>query len=131
MKFIKSFYKKIVPEKTRINIRFFLLKIFSFQYKGNNVTCNCCNKNFDLFLPYGDLEIKRQNAACPWCFSLERNRMLWDYLNKSTLLRANISVLHFAPEKSIEHILKNNRNIKYHGVAQRRDTVVFKSNRHR
>lgn len=113
MKYIKIHYKKILPEKIRINIRFLIYKIISYRYRGNKVTCNCCNKKFNRFLPYGDREVKRLNAACPWCLSLERTRMLWSYLCKSTFLKNKNKILHFAPAKILENLLKNNPNIDY------------------
>jgi len=111
--YIKIIYKSLIPEKTRISIKIFIRKIISLKYKGDNVRCNCCNKHFSEFLPYGDTKIKRLNAACPWCNSLERTRMLWSFLNKSDFLKKNTKVLHFAPAKIIEKLLKNNTNITY------------------
>ena len=113
MKLLSIIYRKILPEKTRIKIIIFIRKIYSFRLRGEKVTCNCCNKSFKRFLPYGDLMIKRENACCPWCSSLERTRMLWDYLEKSNLLNNNNKVLHFAPETVIEKTLLKNVNINY------------------
>lgn len=113
MSLVKKFYKKILSEKARIQIKIFIRKTRSIILKGNNVTCNCCNKSFKHFLPYGDSKIKRVNACCPWCSSLERTRMLWDYLEKANLLKNNIKVLHFAPETTIEKKLIKNNNINY------------------
>lgn len=113
MNFLKKIYKTLFKEKTRIQIIVLLKKISSITYSGTNVTCNCCNKNFSKFLPYGDSKIKRSNAICPWCQSLERTRMLWDFLNNSEHLKKGNKVLHFAPAKVIENILKTNKNINY------------------
>ncbi len=113
MNFLKVIYKKILSEKVRIQSIMFVRKLQSYKYGGNNVTCNCCNKSFLKFLPYGDSKIKRENARCPWCSSLERTRMLWDFLVKSNILKNNIKVLHFAPESTIEKKLLKNKNINY------------------
>jgi len=113
MNLLKKNYKKFLSEKTRIKIIVFIWKIYSFRLRGKKVTCNCCNKSFKHFLDYGNSKIKRKNACCPWCFSLERTRMLWDYLEKSDLLKNNKKVLHFAPETIIEKKLLKNNNINY------------------
>lgn len=113
MYYLKKIYKSIVPEKKRIVFKIFIRKFTSYAYLGNKVTCNCCKKKFKYFLPYGDSKIKRLNAACPWCQSLERTRMLWDFLSKSSYLKKNAKILHFAPANSVEDLLKKNKDIDY------------------
>lgn len=67
---------------------------------GDNVHCVCCNKSFITFLPYG--VVRRANALCPNCGSLERHRLHWHYMkNKTTLFSGNTKrwkLLHVAPE---------------------------------
>lgn len=111
--FFKKIYTNLISEKRRILIKKSFRKIISLKYAGNNVTCNCCNKNFTEFLPYGDTNIKRLNAACPWCYSLERTRMLWWFLKTSNLLQNNNKILHFAPAPIIEEKLQNNIDVNY------------------
>ena len=81
-------------------------------YIGRKYTCPCCEGKFDLFLDSG---IKRRKSVrCPKCRSLERQRLLWLYLkNKTEILREKISLLHIAPECSIERNLKERENINY------------------
>lgn len=110
---IKIIYKKLIPEKKRIQFNVLLKKINSYKYLGKGVTCNCCNKKFKYFLPHGDSKIKRLNAECPWCQSLERTRILFDFLNKSTFLKNKNKILHFAPAKSLESFFLKNKNILY------------------
>lgn len=110
---IKKIYKKNLPEKLRINIRFLIKKINSVSYRGNQVKCNCCNKEFREFGSYGDREVKRVNAVCPWCSSLERTRVLWWYLSGSNLLNNQNKILHIAPERAIEKKLQKNNSIEY------------------
>lgn len=66
-------------------------------YEGNKVTCLICNSKFREFAPFG--LIKRSNAKCPNCGSLERHRLIWTYIKKKNLLNKPLSILHFAPEK--------------------------------
>lgn len=67
---------------------------------GDNVHCVCCNKSFITFLPFG--LVKRANALCPNCGSLERHRLHWHYMeNKTTLFSGSakrLKLLHVAPE---------------------------------
>lgn len=109
---IKGIYKKLLPEKFRINIRFQLSKLTYFFYLGNQFYCNCCNKSFRKFLPKGN--VKRENAQCPYCGSLERTRLLLLYLqNETGLFRKNaFKLLHFAPENALFSIFKE-LNIEY------------------
>ncbi len=79
--------------------------------------CCFCEKNVGGFLPYkggwktapkmmsalnvvgSDLD----NFSCPVCFSHDRERHLWYYLNESKLLDSmtNSKILHFAPERHL------------------------------
>ena len=97
---LKTIYKAMIPEKTRIRWRYLVYRIRALFYFGNNVQCPVCDHRFNKFLPKGNIE--RNNAECPLCGSLERNRLLWLYLNKeTTLLYQKIKVLHFAPENCL------------------------------
>jgi SAM-dependent methyltransferase len=109
---LKKYIKLLIPENARINIRYFMFKIRALIYSGNNYTCNCCGKNFRKFLTYGN--IPRQNAACPYCNSLERNRVLWFYLQDEIGIEsARIKLLHFAPERILKENIKKLKNIDY------------------
>ncbi|MFC5283382.1 class I SAM-dependent methyltransferase [Pedobacter alpinus] len=49
----------------------------------------------------------RENAACPYCNSLERTRLLNYYLiNETDIFSGNKSILHFAPEYTLAKQLK-------------------------
>ena len=109
---IKKIFQSIIPIKQRINLRYFSYKIRAIKYYGNRYTCNCCGKSFRKFLDYGN--IKRQNAACPFCDSLERNRVLWFYLkNELKIETEKIKLLHFAPERILKKNIKKLKNIDY------------------
>lgn len=81
--------------------------------KGNDVTCNCCGKSFGTFLPKGNGIEERQNAMCPNCFSLERTRLLYFYLQRETSVFQDKekAVLHFAPEQILKKQLKKDRTV--------------------
>ena len=74
------------------------LKVLSLVYRGSNVTCPICSKSFKKFLPYGRIT-PRENALCPSCLSLERHRLIWLYLQRTTdFFSSRKKVLHIAPE---------------------------------
>ncbi|AUC86446.1 hypothetical protein CW731_14670 [Polaribacter sp. ALD11] len=114
MSYLKKIYQFILPKYFRASIHNLYWKTWKVKLifdKGNNVSCNCCNKNFSKFLAYGDYK-KRENARCPYCLSLERTRMLWGFLKDSKYLK-NTSILHFAPSKVIEDKLKKKSLVNY------------------
>jgi len=83
-------------------------------HRGDRVFCPICNSNFKKFAPYG--LVKRENAKCYNCGSLERHRLLWKYLNERTTFFNNdekIRLLHFAPEKCLYDIFSKNKNLDY------------------
>jgi len=112
---IKRIYKKLFSEKRRLQNRLLLNKITSVFYLGSNYYCNCCGKSFRKFRPKGTKLAVRQNAACPYCGSLERTRTLLFYIEKETdLLNNKLKLLHFAPEWCLIPIFKRTENLEYY-----------------
>lgn len=96
---IKSIYKKLLSERSRNSIRNEINRFTSVIYRGSRFTCNCCGHSFKKFLPKGTSIEQRENAQCPDCGSLERNRLLLFYLERETeVFNKTLKVLHFAPE---------------------------------
>ena len=63
-------------------------------------------------MPHGI--IKRANAECPYCHSLERHRLQWIYMkDKTNLFKKKLSILHFAPEAAFSSKLLSLKNINY------------------
>lgn len=95
---IHTIYKKLIPEKLRINFRRNVGKLIYPIYFGNKYHCNCCGKRSRKFLAKGN--IRRLNAQCPFCQSLERTRLLDFYLQEELKLytQKGINLLHIAPE---------------------------------
>ena len=84
-------------------------------YKGNNVKCCICGAEYKKFASYGN--VKRANAKCLNCNSLERHRLVWKYLNdKTDLLSDNNQkkLLHFAPENLFFKMFIKQKNIEYY-----------------
>lgn len=50
---------------------------------------------------------RRENAVCPCCGSLDRERFVhWVLMNKTNIYQSQGKILHFAPEKGIERRLR-------------------------
>lgn len=83
--------------KTRL--RYPLKKLF---YLGNRYYCPICKSHIRLLQEAGI--IRRQNAKCPVCGSLERHRLAWLVLEKHTSLFDGQpkKMLHIAPEGYLE-----------------------------
>jgi SAM-dependent methyltransferase len=80
--------------------------------KSNNIECPICNEKAPQFLPFG--VVKRNNALCPKCHSLERHRLLWLYLKSRTnILSRKLSILHFAPENCLKNTFKTMNSVEY------------------
>ena len=69
-----------------------------------------------VFDSYG--KSKRENARCPSCTSLERNRGLYLYLKNSFTVsdKGKQKVLHVSPEKSLVNFFRKNNDIDYYPV---------------
>jgi predicted SAM-dependent methyltransferase len=100
----------------------------SLLYRGNKVECPLCNQRFRSFVPaVRPSGPNRLNELCPNCGARDRHRHLWLYLkNETNLLLENSRVLHFAPERIFERLLKAQRNLDYVSAdLQRRRAAVL------
>ncbi|MEN8249307.1 MAG: methyltransferase domain-containing protein, partial [Bacteroidota bacterium] len=97
MKGLISFGIRYVPRKYLQLFSHWIAKILSVFYLGNKVSCNVCGHHYRKFLPYG--RKARSNALCPNCLSLERHRMMWQFLqDKTDFFTQGKKILHIAPE---------------------------------
>lgn len=79
-------------------------------YRGERFACPCCGGSFGRLAPQGG----RRNARCPRCWSAERHRLLWLYVERETdLLSVPRRVLHFAPEAAIAERLAAQPQLEY------------------
>jgi len=124
MKKIKKFIKKMVPKKYHRKILFlynYLRSLFLFGFKYH---CNFCNGHFRKLLQVGlknDIAINLiggglRYSLCPRCHSSDRERLVyWYIVNKTNILHSQkmIRLLHIAPEKNLQKVLKTFGKIKY------------------
>ncbi len=87
-------------------------------YEGDKVYCPVCKSRFEIFASHGLVKgaLKRENAKCVNCGSLERHRLLFLYLSNKTNLfddKSKLRLLHFAPEKFFYEIFSQKQNIEY------------------
>lgn len=77
-----------------------VLPIARHLFQGDALYCPVCDQHTGRFLSYG--EIRRDNAQCPHCESLERHRLTVLYLQQLQLPRYQLRVLHVAPEAGLK-----------------------------
>ncbi|MDZ4657869.1 MAG: methyltransferase domain-containing protein [Bythopirellula sp.] len=84
-----------------------------FKYAGTARYCPVCEKSSSQFLPAGF--IRREDAMCPHCGSLERHRLVWLFMNKKTDLFNGKSkkMLHVAPELCLEPKFRKHLGASY------------------
>jgi len=73
---IRMFHPRMVKER-----------LIEYALRGKGVECVCCHSTYITFLPAGIL--RRANAKCPHCGSLERHRAMWLFLEQRKLLQGN------------------------------------------
>ncbi|MEE4257679.1 MAG: methyltransferase domain-containing protein [Bacteroidales bacterium] len=113
MKTIISILTRFVPRRYLQRISHIVLRMISVFYVGNNRECPVCGRKYRKFLPYGRV-IKRENALCPGCLSLERHRIMWLFLRDHTdFFTAGLKVLHIAPEYCFIKRFKALENLDY------------------
>jgi N-acetylglucosaminyl-diphospho-decaprenol L-rhamnosyltransferase len=79
-------------------------------YHGDDVACPCCAGSFARFVTHRGVP----DVRCPRCGSMERHRLLWLYLQRRTDLHAKSHrVLHMAPERSFQRLLRQLPNVEY------------------
>jgi SAM-dependent methyltransferase len=75
--------------------------------------CPVCENGLDCFLPYG--LVRREEAMCPYCQSLERHRLMWLFLKERTDLFDGRPkrLLHVAPEPTLGKLFQGIPGVDY------------------
>lgn len=122
------FDKKSYPRNKIFDCRMFIEEnlIGNAHVEEGDRVCILCGHRMKEFLPTGidtpvfsNLKVigggYRDNALCPCCGSLDRNRWVyWVLKEKTDIFMTARTVLHFAPEKMIQKKLQKNSKCDYY-----------------
>lgn len=90
-----------IPRRWLQRLAGWMVPIMGILYLGRGRRCPICGTQRRKFMPYGYVT-SREDALCPHCLSLERHRMIWLWITRSTtLLIDHPRLLHIAPEVSL------------------------------
>ncbi len=129
--------KRIIPFYIAKKVRGTWQRILRVFYIGNKFYCPYCKNHFRKLMPaginipiYKELNVVgagyRPNSTCPRCFSTDRDRLIYLYLNKKlNILEKKYKILHISPEPSIKSILRNRENIEYTLGKNYKDKYFF------
>jgi SAM-dependent methyltransferase len=93
---------------------------------GGRNHCPVCRANLRGFSP--DPRTGRPDAMCPVCGAMERHRFIWRYLEEETPLgRAELRVLHAAPETCFEQRIRALPGVAYVTMDLEREDVMVKA----
>ena len=83
-------------------------------YFGKSKYCPVCKSSIRGFVTTKGL-VRRNNARCPVCWSLERHRFVWLFLQRKTNLFDNLQkrILHVAPELVFQSKFQKILNLEY------------------
>ena len=123
LKIIKRYLPKILINTIYKFLHFYRTTLL----KGNNYFCPICKFKASKFLPYGQDHdaIKkfkiigmgyRINALCPNCFSKDRERLVYLFLEKllkQKVINFDSKIIHFSPESSLENNFFRKKFINY------------------
>jgi len=111
---MRQLAKRLVPRSLRWQLRKAFMDFRGWQYRGDAVTCPCCQKSYAQFMPMTEGTHQREGVVCPGCAVVERHRLLMLWLKeKSTLYTQPHKVLYFAPEYSMQKHLQSLSNVDY------------------
>lgn len=125
MGFLRRVSKKVIPFWMGQKIRGAYQKSLGLYYRGNQYYCPYCGYSFSKMLEDGfDIPVliekeiigsgRRENCTCPRCFSKDRDRLIYLYLeNKTDVFFEPKKILHIAPEAWLKEMFKKLPNIDY------------------
>lgn len=104
---IKKQLEKIIPKSV---INFY----HNIKFKGDAVHCPICDSHYREFVTFG--LVRRHNARCLKCNSLERHRLLWLFFQRETdfFTSPQFDFLHCAPERTFYQHFASQKNMNYH-----------------
>lgn len=125
----KGVLKRLIPARYHLHLRILFVRFRTLitypLFQGARYECPFCGRRFRAFLPDGlKLPVFQEkrvvtggykaNVRCPWCYSSDRDRLLYWYLRERTpVFHQPVTVLHVAPEWHLERVLRQSPNIRY------------------
>jgi len=115
---IKTTLRNVTPQPLYGLYAAFRRVLVRIKYTGNLYECTICNHHYRKFLADGShgsvwkkLQIVgggyRENAKCPWCSSVDRDRLMYHYIKtKTNLMSGTKKLLHIAPEENLAKIFR-------------------------
>ncbi|MDZ7740893.1 MAG: methyltransferase domain-containing protein [Bacteroidota bacterium] len=142
---MRALIKKIIPFTLGQKLRGLWQKALGTYYRGKRYHCPFCKNSFRKMLPGGfDLPVikekhiigagRRNNDVCPRCYSTDRDRLLYLFLQNKTdiLKKKNVKLLHIAPAGAMKALLSVQDNIEYimgtkhhQGFYYSKDILIF------
>lgn len=119
---INAFLPYSIRSSVKQSLKKLNRKIVNFGLKHR---CPMCKSHIKTLLPFGYhfpvLAEKnvigggyRLNAKCPVCYSMDRERLIYLYLqHKTSLFKTKTNLLHVAPERPLSSIIKQHSHIAY------------------
>lgn len=90
-----------IPRSWLQRVAGWMVPVVGILYLGRGRECPLCGARRRKFMPYGYVT-SREDALCPQCLALERHRMIWLWITRSTtMLEERPRLLHIAPEVSL------------------------------
>lgn len=104
--------RRMIPAPIRAALK---REVRAARYAGTARLCPLCARRFRQFAPFDYFGTRRMDAQCPACGSLERQRMIWLFLERHTDIAdgRRKHVLHIAPEPCLTNRLVRLRNLSY------------------
>ncbi len=126
---VKTLLRKVIAKRHHPRIEdLFVRARYAALYPvfaGREFECPFCGGHFRRFLPRGAIiEVLKEkqvigsgyrvNSRCPRCDSYDRERLVYLYLTRKTrVLSEPLRLLHVAPEKNLQKVLRARPNIDY------------------
>lgn len=132
---LKIKVKNLIPFTLGKRLRGLWQRNLRIFYIGNKYYCPYCKLKFRAFLSsgvdvpiYKELEVvgagRRKNCTCPRCYSTDRDRLLYYYLEKYNL-DDHSKLLHIVPEAPVKAMLKSKDGLLYSSGRNFKDKYFF------
>ena len=109
---LKRLALSLLPSSALDALEFPLRSLYYPFVKGDKVHCPCCNRSYKSFQEMNREDFEDQ--LCPGCGSIQRTRLLREYLNLEFPKLQELHILHFSPHKYLRKIILNEKPANYY-----------------